>query len=78
MRYELIGVAEDDGGPACPTRASFVPTAKAPAMDVGWSGISHDQKMVGQAKITVAATCTGTHPNCSCSYTGPIANPNAP
>lgn len=77
VRYELAGVGDDDGGPGCPTRASFVPTAKGPVIDIGWNGYAHDQKMIGQSKVTVAASCTGTHPDCSCSYTGPIPNPNA-
>ncbi len=73
-RVELLGVGQDDGGPGCPTKASFLPTSKAPVIDVGWTGIAHDNLPIGNAKVTVAATCTGTHPNCSCSYTGPIAN----
>jgi hypothetical protein len=78
LRFELDGVVENDGGPACPTRLSFLSTSKGPARDFGWTGIIHDQPEIGGTKVTVAATCTGTHPDCSCTYTGPIANPNAP
>jgi hypothetical protein len=75
-RMQLAGIGEDDGGPGCPTHASFMPTAKGSTIDVGWTGILHDQRMIGQAKVTVATTCTGTYPSCACSYTGPIPNPN--
>ena len=73
---QLAGIGEDDGGPGCPTHASFMPTAKGGTIDVGWTGILHDQRIIGQAKVTVATTCTGTYPSCACSYTGPIPNPN--
>jgi hypothetical protein len=73
-RVELLGVGESDGGPGCPTKASFLATAKRGVIDIGWNGLEHDVSAIGQAKVTVAATCTGTHPNCSCSYTGPIPN----
>ena len=29
----------------------------------------------GQGKVTVAAACVGTPGSCTCTYTGPIANP---
>ena len=54
--------------------APSLPTSTGPVIDVGWTGIAHDDLPIGNAKVTVAATCTGTHPNCSCGYTGPIAN----
>jgi hypothetical protein len=73
-RIQFLGIGEDDGGPGCPTKASFMPTSKRRVVDVGWTGIVHDNLTIGQAKVTVAATCTGTHPNCSCTYTGPIPN----
>jgi hypothetical protein len=76
-RVELAGIGENDGGPDCPTRASFLATATRAAIDLGWTGIVHDLVPTGQAKVTVATSCTGTHPNCVCTYTGPIANPNA-
>jgi hypothetical protein len=74
VRWKLAGVAESDAGPGCPTRLSFLPTSKGPALDLGWNGIGHDQRQIGEAKLTVATTCTGTHPSCSCTYTGPIGN----
>jgi len=78
-RFAMTGFGHDDGGPACPTRASFVPTAKAGATDLGWKGyVSGEPPFGGTATVTVAASCTGTYPDCSCTYTGPIANPNAP
>jgi hypothetical protein len=73
-RVEFLGIGEDDAGPGCPSKASFMPTSKRRVVDAGWTGIVHDNLTIGQAKVTVAATCTGTHPNCSCSYTGPIPN----
>jgi hypothetical protein len=78
IRFELDGVVENDGGPACPTQLSFLSTSKGPARDFGWTGNIHDQPEIGGTKVTVATTCTGTHPDCSCVFTGPIANPNAP
>ncbi len=77
VRYQVIGVGDGDGGPGCPTHVSFVPTAKGPAFDTGWTGYDLDQKVVGESKVTVATSCTGTHPNCACTYTGPIPNPDA-
>jgi hypothetical protein len=73
-RLELAGVGEDDGGPTCPTRASFLPTSKDAVLDIGWTGHLHDRRAVGQSRVTVATTCTGTYPQCSCSYTGPVPN----
>jgi hypothetical protein len=77
-RFLLDGIATNDGGAGCPTSASFVPTSKGPVTDVGWSGLDHEQSRTIDATVTVATTCTGAPPSCSCTYTGPIANPNAP
>ncbi len=77
-RITLLGVGEDDGGPACATHASFVPTVKGPATDTGWFGLVHGDHRIGGAKVTLAATCTGAHPSCSCTLAGPIANVAAP
>ena len=77
-RLQLTGIGQDNGGPGCPTQASFLPTSKGKVLEVGWTGLGHDNTLMGQAKVTVAATCTGMHPTCSCSYAGPIQNPNAP
>lgn len=77
-RFAVAGIGHDDGGPACPTRASFVATAKGAATDIGWTGFVHGSPPLGGGPVTVAASCTGTYPDCSCTYTGPIANPNAP
>ncbi len=77
-RLQLTGIGQDNGGPGCPTQASFLPTSKGNVLEVGWTGFGHDNTLMGQAKLTVAATCTGLHPTCSCSYAGPIQNPNAP
>jgi hypothetical protein len=78
VRWEVDGVVANDAGPGCPTRLSFVPTSKGPALDLGWTGIYHDQTTIGGTTVTVATTCTGTHPSCACTYAGPIPNPNAP
>ncbi len=77
-RLQLAGVGADDGGPGCPTEASFLPTSASGVLDAGWTGLTHGYRAVGQGKVTVATSCTGTYPNCACSYTGPIANPDAP
>lgn len=77
-RFAVAGIGHDDGGPACPTRASFVATAEDATTDIGWTGLVHGSPPLGGGPVTVAASCTGTYPACSCTYTGPIANPNAP
>jgi hypothetical protein len=77
-RFAVAGIGHDDGGPTCPTRASFVATAKGPSTDIGWTGLVHGSPPLGGGRVTVAASCTGTYPNCSCTYAGPIPNPNAP
>lgn len=78
-RLQLAGVSSENGtdapSAACPTEATFLPTAKGGVLDTGWTGLAHDARVVGQGKVTVAATCTGTPGSCSCTYTGPIANP---
>jgi hypothetical protein len=77
-RLALGGVSSENGTDvACPTEATFLPTAKGGALDTGWTGLAHDARVVGQGKVTVQVTgCVGAAPNCGqCSYTGPIANP---
>lgn len=76
-RIELAGVVADDGGAACPTVVTFLPTAHGPAVDVGWVGYAHDQKRFGAAKVTFATACTGAAPSCSCTIAGPVANAGA-
>ncbi len=79
-RLTLGGVGQENGtSGVCPTVASFLPTVRGGVLDTGWTGISHDAKVVGQGKVSVQVTgCAGAAPNCGqCSYTGPIANPNA-
>ncbi len=80
-RLALGGVSSEDGvntgegTPACPTKATFLPTAKAGVLDTGWTGFAHNAKVVGQGKVTVGVTsCTGAPGACHCSYAGPIAN----
>jgi hypothetical protein len=77
-RLALGGVSSEDGTDvACPTVATFLPTSKGGVLDTGWTGISHDAKVVGQGKVTVSVTgCVpGIPPNCgTCTYTGPVAN----
>lgn len=74
-RLALAGVSSENGDVACPTEATFLPTAKGGVLDTGWTGLAHDARVVGQGKVTVSASCTGTPGSCSCTYTGPIANP---
>lgn len=69
------GVNTGEGTPACPTVATFLPTAKGGALDTGWTGLAHNAKVVGQGKVTVSVTgCTGAPGSCHCTYTGPVAN----
>jgi len=83
-RLALAGVGAENGtAGTCPTQASFLPTTKLGVLDSGWTGISHDAKVIGGGKVTVSVTgCTTAVPdgngNCgTCTYTGPIANANA-
>ena len=76
-RLALGGVSSEDGTEStCPTVATFLPTVKGGVLDAGWTGISHDSRVVGQGKVTVSVTgCSGLAPNCgTCTYTGPVAN----
>jgi hypothetical protein len=74
-RLALGGVASEDGGVACPTVATFLPTAKSGVLDTGWTGLAHNASVVGQGKVTVSVTsCTGSPGSCHCSYAGPVAN----
>jgi hypothetical protein len=78
-RLQLAGVSSENGtdnpGGTCPTEATFLPTAKGGVLDTGWTGLAHDARVVGQGKVTVSAACVGTPGSCTCTYTGPIANP---
>ncbi len=75
-RLRLGGVAFEDGGVACPTIATFLPTATSGVLDTGWTGFAHQAQIVGQGKVTVGVTsCIGAPGSCVCSYTGPVANP---
>ena len=83
-RLQLGGVGADDGtATTCPTVASFLPTSKRGVLDVGWTGIAHSARVIGQAKVSVGVTgCTLPTPdgsgNCGvCTYAGPISNPDA-
>jgi hypothetical protein len=80
-RLALDGDAGDDGtAGSCPTRFTFLPTAKGGVLDTGWTGVAHAAKAIGQAKVTVSATCPGGPPPLpcgDCTYTGPIANADA-
>ncbi|MCC6848816.1 MAG: hypothetical protein IT294_09965 [Deltaproteobacteria bacterium] len=76
-RLALSGVSSEDGTDvACPTVATFLPTAKGGVLDAGWTGISHDSRIVGQGKVTVSVTsCANPTPPCGvCTYTGPVVN----
>jgi len=83
-RLTLKGVGAENGtASACPTQASFLPTTKLGVLDTGWTGISHDAKVIMGGKVTVQVTgCSNPSGfatnNCgTCSYTGPVANANA-
>jgi hypothetical protein len=72
----LAGVSTENGtGGSCPTTADFLPTATGGVLSSGWTGLAHGAQAVGQGKVTVSASCTGSPGSCSCTYTGPIANP---
>ncbi len=83
-RLSLGGVgSENASAGVCPTRAEFLPTFKGGILDTGWTGIAHDAKVVGQGKVSVAVSaCSGAADSngngCgTCTYSGPIANPDA-
>lgn len=75
-RLALNGVSGENGTDStCPTKAYFLPTAKGGPLDAGWTGISHDSRIISQGKVTLGVTtCTGSPGSCVCSYTGPIDN----
>ena len=82
LALAIGGIAFEDGdgttcsGPGQPTKATFLPTATTGALDTGFSGLAHHAPVIGQGKVTVSVTgaCTGTAPNCTCTYAGPVAN----
>lgn len=83
-RLNLGGVGFENGTTgSCPTIASFLPTTKLGVLDTGWTGISHDAKVVGGGKVTVAISgCSNpggaATSNCgTCTYAGPVPNVNA-
>lgn len=61
---------------ACADKAWFQPTFQGPSIDLGWTGITHDAKIILDGKVTVGVTgCSGSSPNCGiCTYGGPIQN----
>jgi hypothetical protein len=79
-RIELSGQSAENGVSAtCPTEADFLPTARGGVLDIGWTGIAHDQRVICNAKVAVSVTgCASGPPTCGvCTYAGPILNPNA-
>ena len=79
-RLELPGHGSDNGtAGACPTEAAFLPDAgSSGVLDPGWTGQSHDARVVSDGKVTVGVTgcASGTPPCGVCTYTGPIPNAN--
>ena len=71
-------IADPMVGNACADRAWFQPTFTNPSIDIGWTGIAHDAKIILDGKVTVGVTgCSASSPGCgTCTYTGPIPNPN--
>jgi hypothetical protein len=79
-RIELSGNSAENGiSVTCPSEADFLPTARGGVLDIGWTGIAHDQRVICNAKVAVSVTgCASGPPNCGvCTYAGPILNPNA-
>jgi hypothetical protein len=78
-RIALAGVMTDDGtATTCPTHATFLPTSKNGGWDVGWMGLAHGGRAVGQGKVTMSVSgCANAIPPCGvCNYTGPVENVN--
>ncbi len=79
-RLELPGHGSDNGtAGTCPTNAAFLPDAgSSGVLDPGWTGQSHDARVVSDGKVTVGVTgcASGTPPCGVCTYTGPIPNAN--
>jgi hypothetical protein len=87
------GSACDDGaGPftcsatcqcPCPSIVDFEGNAGTLGiLDTGWTGLAHDATIVDEGKLTVDITScpgsdAGTRPCGVCTFSGPIANPNA-
>ena len=64
---------------ACPTNAAFLHDAGSlGVLDPGWTGQSHDARVVSDGKVTVGVTgcASGTPPCGVCTYTGPIPSTN--
>jgi len=64
------------GGGGCPTSLSFEADGSAADLDTGWTGQSHDSKVINNGKLTLAVSgCGSPAPSCGqCNLNGPIAN----
>lgn len=64
------------GGGSCPTSLTFEATGETADLDTGWTGQSHDSKVIGNGALTLTVSgCAGASPSCGqCNVNGPIAN----
>ncbi len=64
------------GGGGCPTSLSFEADGSAADLDNGWTGQSHDSKVINDGVLTLAVSgCDSPAPSCgTCNLNGPIAN----
>src|SRR6266446_2542667 len=60
----------------CPTSLQFEANGDAADLDTGWSGQSHDNRVINNGALTLNVSgCTGASPSCGqCNVDGPIQN----
>jgi hypothetical protein len=61
---------------ACPTSLDFTAGPGAAGLDLGWTGMGHDQHLVSDTRLTVAvAGCQNASRPCGvCTFNGPLPN----
>src|SRR6266403_501717 len=64
------------GAGGCPTSLQFEANGDAADLDTGWSGQSHDNKVINNGALTLNVSgCAGASPSCGqCHLDGPIEN----
>ena len=64
------------GPGGCPSALTFEANGDLADLDTGWTGQSHDNKVIDNGVLTLAVSaCAGSSPSCGqCTVNGPIAN----
>src|SRR5438045_1790853 len=64
------------GSGGCPTSLEFEANGDAADLDTGWTGQSHDNKVINNGALTLNVTgCAGASPSCGqCNVDGPAEN----